>query len=738
MESLPAYALEEATRISLSDFDILLLGLEDTANNHHRILMPVVPLQNQRDRLKIWAENLGALKHGSVSLDSRLRDSSLMRMTILQHLEELQKVIKKSTEVVQGTRPPLEETIVSDEQIWECNEDGYSSEEDNGIHLRTELGQNMSEITAILSDLFKLSSRIGNSTTGSITQPAFETTELDLFESHSHSDRVYVQDSFREFQRSVREASTVGLDTATIDQAPETEISNKYLIERWSNSITARRQFFAHWQKRGQKLAREEPLQDQPVNESHSGPSNPIQITPRLTENSVLSEELATDGRGLDNGIDAQSMTSCVSVAFGLDGEIVELPQAPMVQPGQAHVLRDLQPYMCTYSDCPAANDMYGTRNEWLYHEEQAHRRVWRCPEHTGLFESKEALGFHLESVHQDLRRDQVQTITDLSYTVIKDDRSACPFCLSQGPFPNGFENHVAHHQERLASFALPRGLVGEVSSNPSTAESREKYGALDIDEKSTAESTAEISKNVAPKSTSSEIIWQVPTIAQCVVVLPTGDNWKDKHMRARACKLNTIEETGILFQGEYENLKMLGSGLRNVDPATKWYRAWERLFPQLEAPPSPYFESYVNFLRRNAPQAIRSVLELKEQDTEALISLIPDLVQAVFRIPANKMQDLDMGTIPIKASQQPRQAPSPAFALSSWPSVSFSTHPSVQASFGSLYPHQTLVPDPPDRKFMDMSLNTESGSELGTLQELFSSELPIPNFEEDAAYQST
>lgn len=48
----------------------------------------------------------------------------------------------------------------------------------------------------------------------------------------------------------------------------------------------------------------------------------------------------------------------------------------------------------------------------------------------------------------------------DVTETSLVDNRPHCPICLADGPFAKGLENHVANHLERIAAFALPRGLT--------------------------------------------------------------------------------------------------------------------------------------------------------------------------------------------------------------------------------------------------------------------------------------
>ncbi|KAK3341839.1 WD40-repeat-containing domain protein [Lasiosphaeria hispida] len=557
METLLDSSLAAASRSCMAAFNHLESGL-GVSTNEYKKLMPLAAMQNQRDRFKIWSGNLGALQQGRSSLDFRLRDSSLMRTTILKLLDQLKDTIARSNEVVWGLRPPLEEQFSSDADLmWEDDSSDDSSIDgkdgqggENQVNIRTELGQNMSEIIHILSDLFRLSFKIRNPATRSTTQSALkallhkemiqldEATSIDLLASYASFDHGHVQESFRELRRSVRggaEASQPA-NPAEFGATPasparpntgsaevEDGATGHHLIERWSKSITNRRRYFAYWRKHAQKLARDEgeTVEDQPLPRqlnSLLADANTIQAAtpinslsqltavPSIAGKTILS---GTEGtvydRKLDADIDTQSMISYTSTAYSTGGSMADLPPPPSTKPTQSeftcpycwvvcpvrhakgkhwreHVLQDLQPYMCTYPDCLEVDTMYANRAAWLDHEAQAHRKVWRCFEHSDHFQSKKALIGHLETVHQNLAKAQIQAMADLGYASRQDDRTMCPFCLLEGPFQNGLVNHMASHMEMLARFAVLRSTGTEDDGSSCKSSSGSAQGGQSID----------------------------------------------------------------------------------------------------------------------------------------------------------------------------------------------------------------------------------------------------------------
>ncbi|KAH9233822.1 hypothetical protein K456DRAFT_310244 [Colletotrichum gloeosporioides 23] len=507
-----AFPLSEAAKKCTDAFNHLTASLESPNENSEGKLQPSV-VKHQRDRFKIWATNLGALRSGRASLDFRLNESSLTKTTVLRFLDQLQQVLLQSDEVVQGLRLPFEKTIESDsEDDSDESSIGSSSESEvrsNDVNMRTELGQNTTEVDQILSSLVKLSFRIRGPTsrTAQIDARAMSHKEMvtvehsgpvDLMSSYETFDRQYVDEVFRQFRREAFEGSAAQTSNAAfVDEIPSTreaKDSASYLKETWGKSITNRRRIFAYWRRHARKLAKEEPTsrptgitirQSQPLpmaSEPARVPEAPTLLrslapsqVPSSAVQTMLSATEATMYRSDNVDLDTGSVVSYASTAFDADGISSELPPPPLLKPGHTefvcsvchvlcpardakgrrwreHIVRDIQPYMCTYDDCSE-------------HEAKAHRRVWRCFEHKDLFKSRSALVRHFEISHPNLSEAQIQHMSELAVVSTKDERVVCPYCQSHGPFESNLADHIALHMERMASFAVPRSSGEEDDS---------------------------------------------------------------------------------------------------------------------------------------------------------------------------------------------------------------------------------------------------------------------------------
>jgi O-acetyl-ADP-ribose deacetylase (regulator of RNase III) len=127
----------------------------------------------------------------------------------------------------------------------------------------------------------------------------------------------------------------------------------------------------------------------------------------------------------------------------------------------RSHLFQDLQPYVCTYPNCAAGDQLYRSRRDWLEHE-RAHRRLWQCPIHVqAVYDSKAALERHFKADHPDeIGQAQLKLVISAAETSADDLREKCPVCLIDATMQGGLPNHLANHLERFALFSLPRDIL--------------------------------------------------------------------------------------------------------------------------------------------------------------------------------------------------------------------------------------------------------------------------------------
>jgi len=172
----------------------------------------------------------------------------------------------------------------------------------------------------------------------------------------------------------------------------------------------------------------------------------------------------------------------------------------------RAHILQDLQPYVCTYKDCKGSDQLFRSRREWSEHE-TGHRKLWRCPEHiNAVFRSSSSLEDHLHRGHPgSFPEEQLSSIIRVGETSAIDLRQACPICFVAVTMERGLQNHIANHLERLAVFALPKDVdstEGELDGASSAASRGRSVGSSAsqhlISESSYSDSISRQSDNAA------------------------------------------------------------------------------------------------------------------------------------------------------------------------------------------------------------------------------------------------
>ncbi|KAF1362179.1 hypothetical protein EJ07DRAFT_58890, partial [Lizonia empirigonia] len=476
-------------------------------------------LEDEFGRLRVWSGNLGALQKGHSSMDYRLRDSPLLFGNALKFLEELNQNLDEAYAIISGARLPYEDQpkSESDKQVDEDNDDGFFSEDDEEEEAegsRKELKMRYEEVVDIIDNLYKLSVRIRTPTIRSRSlkaasyQPKDSETGVDILSMYALYDKQHTE----ELLRHLRQPHIGGV-----------QIDDGFLASRLAQGVTLRRRQFKYWKRHREKLSvstlsEENAVQiGRPIEQAKQhllndavevlSPQNVISKSyapSQRTGKTMLSGTEATHHhQSLDDIVDTKSVTSYAVTVTDIDGKGVSLPPPPKHADGErdfecpycyiicparygrgrswrTHLLQDLQPYVCTYPDCEASEQLFRSRREWNEHE-ASHRKAWRCPEHpSAVYRSRIGLEGHLRQKHLDsFPESQLETMIKIGETSTVEVRERCPVCfLSANADSMGdFANHLANHLERFAVFALPNSSEDD-SDGASSAASRGRSGS--------------------------------------------------------------------------------------------------------------------------------------------------------------------------------------------------------------------------------------------------------------------
>ncbi|KLJ08554.1 hypothetical protein EMPG_16011 [Blastomyces silverae] len=377
-------------------------------------------LQDEYGRLRVWTGNIGAHQSGRSSLEYRLRDASHIRAQVASLLDALKCSLSEVLAIVSGERPPEDE----DTEEWSDNEDSDdgSTPYEEELPQPAELFQLLEDITIVIKCLYKLSMVI--------RQPAQHDrlkTNVDL--SHfTPFDIRHVEQKFPHAER--------------------------WLTQRLGKAITKRREYLKGRERHHEKLARgDEPTTTALVEDNANTEAAQRTILSGTTATTFIYGT-ATMGDAEMIG-PAPSETSYASTV----GDDTKLHLPPLPEEAESnpdgfecpycyylisvrgplswarHIFDDLEPYVCTFRDCPTPNQAYSRRRTWFNHEKTAHRAA-QLPQR----DSRAAL----------LRSSgPVDTLSAVD----------CPLCRERVLSLHHLERHLARHLEQLALFAMPKDI---------------------------------------------------------------------------------------------------------------------------------------------------------------------------------------------------------------------------------------------------------------------------------------
>ena len=119
------------------------------------------------------------------------------------------------------------------------------------------------------------------------------------------------------------------------------------------------------------------------------------------------------------------------------------------------HVLRDLEPYVCTFNNCGRANDMFESREDWYDHEVQQHRLEYSCnvKTHQQYSDIREFKSHMHEEHNVQIDDNQPQSQLSMFSRPAQHLSGVCPLCMQSTRY---LKDHLARHLERIALYALP------------------------------------------------------------------------------------------------------------------------------------------------------------------------------------------------------------------------------------------------------------------------------------------
>ncbi|KAK7921558.1 hypothetical protein PG985_009580 [Apiospora marii] len=461
-------------------------------------------VEREAQRFQVWAHHLGLYQDGHASLDYRVRDADLVRTRIRELLLGLQDHLENLVAIANGKRAPAEDTQDSTDLVSSSESSSGSSSDSSYVETEGSSSEGNFDEAAFrlgclaehLDTLYSIATLIRN------PQNRPRKGVDQLYGNIAPADRQSYQKGREEVETLTvaylhRQNLQKHLDSQEGDHARlnQEEIlahfasAHNWILRRTGTANAKRKQQFVYWKNHASKLeaTRPEPAKVQT--------QLPIQTPDTRGSQSGLPHEttLQHAGRSLAtsatpfpaNMIKPEDMKSVIShhtsasAMKDLEEDELPWPEPPRLRSDErffqcpyckilcpakyvkgnswkTHIINDLQPYHCTYELCQDPHRTYGTRQEWIEHEDQ-HTRVWHCWEHSLEFETQPDFLSHLSVVHSgesyERLSDQVVSTKIAPSEHIHRD---CPYCPTAFTDTWQMRRHIVHHLERFALLALP------------------------------------------------------------------------------------------------------------------------------------------------------------------------------------------------------------------------------------------------------------------------------------------
>ncbi|KAH6611804.1 hypothetical protein C7974DRAFT_323947 [Boeremia exigua] len=373
-----ANGIAHGSNLCLRKFQRLIDSLPNCSENF-KTQVPIEEIEDDFGRFKIWCGNLGAVQKGGSSLDVRLRESRVMRDTVITFLNNLQETLGQCIDITTGTRLPWEEQpdyAADDTDDDEASESSSMMSDlsdvanETTVELTTELAQRRKEIHDAVTDLYRLSFKMRDPSQRAPSNRALSMkltdpdTGEDLFTGYDEHDRRHVLETLQHL-RSNQQPRISPLEPVHM----RCEEPPAFLVERLTKAITNRRRYFAYWHRHALKLSRVEeqsvpkigdPISKKVVVVITPGPSGDANTSDRSKTVTQLAPQsgLKTDisvteiskyRASYDEMLETETVFSFATTERDVHGQTADLPPLPT----DLHLKAD---FVCPYCWvlCPA------------------------------------------------------------------------------------------------------------------------------------------------------------------------------------------------------------------------------------------------------------------------------------------------------------------------------------------------------------------------------------------------
>ncbi|KAF7555003.1 hypothetical protein G7Z17_g2495 [Cylindrodendrum hubeiense] len=432
---------------------------------------------DEAGRFKIWAANIGAMEDPQTesSLDSRLNMADRMRNSLMSGLCRLDDVASRADAIVSGIMPNRTKSpMASTEHLVQCSvqrvSQGFAEENDTNSSSSptTELAELFLNIRSAITHLFALSMLVRRDRPQGRSPPHGP----QHVRTDPGPDIASVKDTFPKLKHAPWLAERIG---SMVNQ------QRNYIRYRQAHRKNLMLQSIATGQADFSERATTKATSFHDTLDKLVGLGD--DSTRDLTDRSIVTAVTSFAAAAVGDTHSGRTIPPLMSM--WLDGvqldydDDIECPYCRTIQKvkdeqqWKRHVYQDLQPYVCTFKDCPV--DPFPTSHEWFEHEMDNHRRQWQCNQCHAKCDSPSALDDHFISHHSGTisaaQRPVLLKVCEKALTTF--DKTVCPLCDDWNPLltdknnSDRFRSHLGNHLQELAREALPLAIDGLEIRNP-------------------------------------------------------------------------------------------------------------------------------------------------------------------------------------------------------------------------------------------------------------------------------
>ncbi|KAH0432729.1 hypothetical protein CcaCcLH18_06305 [Colletotrichum camelliae] len=425
-------------------------------------------LQDEHDKYTLWAVNVGAGHPDRWSLDYRLREASLYQSEVISILEIMLDALDKVRDILIGARVPFEKLRTS----TTLRQEHHGSE----VSSPWEIPFDSDDETSLIRHPPASGSRQRDP--GPITQ-----SEADQLLSSIRFDTYAKVAHHEEYDKKhVR------------DTLPNRRLPNE-VMDRLGKMITKRRQLLLYRKERDEKL--QSLIAEPAEKDSEAGIQSQSQQSRQ--QHTVITNATTTQPEALFTWSDSQSNSESTRTSIAASRVTKDIPIDVPPQPvdkddeqamflcnycklptkamsdkeWKKHLLRDLQPFVCTFADCPLSSHSFEDEDAWFSHEVDKHRYEYFCNNNKHQPEA------HQHNFEMHLQRDHATeagiSTVDLSMfrRAANVSKGVCNLCFSR---TKNLKRHIARHLYQIALSAIPNSDYTTIDDASGAAETSNSF----------------------------------------------------------------------------------------------------------------------------------------------------------------------------------------------------------------------------------------------------------------------